>query len=597
VTARASCVVDLSGAGPGCPDTAHTTNHGTTEAALRRPHATGILSDSMLSVASLSKRYGSQVVFDNVSWAVPDGARVGLTGPNGAGKSTLLKIIAGAIEPDDGQVAVPKGTLIGYLPQHIIGIGGVTVLDHALAAFSELHELEKRRETLEHQLATVDPSSDGYAAILDRYTAVCEEWEHRARYDIESETETVLHGLGFTGADMDRDCSELSGGWQMRVALAQLLLRRPDVLLLDEPTNYLDLEARTWLEEFLAAYPGTVILVAHDRYFLDVAVDRIAEVLHGRITDYEMNYTRYLAERETRMELAHAAYENQKVEIERIESFISRFRYQASKAALVQSRIKQLERIERLPPPEGHDRELRIRLPEAERSGRIVLEGKGLTKRYGDHVVYDHADLLIERGQRVAIVGPNGAGKTTLLKMLAELIPLDGGERKLGHNVRMGYFAQDHAEMLTTTRTLLDEMLSVATAETAPHVRALLGAFLFSGDAVEKRVGVLSGGERSRLALAKILLEPRNCLLLDEPTNHLDLTAKEVLLAALVAYGGTIVIVAHDRYILDKLPTHVIEVGTGKTVLYHGNYEDYLQQKARNEAMAAAAAARNQKRR
>jgi ATP-binding cassette subfamily F protein 3 len=545
----------------------------------------------MLQLAGISKRYGSQVVFDDVSWTVPDGARVGLTGPNGAGKSTLLKIVAGVLEPDDGQVAVPRGTLIGYLPQHIIGLRGLSVLDHALAAFAELHELERRRETLEHQLATVDPEHDDYAGILDRYTAVCEEWEHRARYDIESETETVLHGLGFVDADMDRDCGELSGGWQMRVALAQLLLKRPDVLLLDEPTNYLDLEARTWLEEFLVAYPGTVILVAHDRYFLDVAVDRIAEVLHGRITDYPTNYTRYLAERETRMELAQAAYENQKAEIERIEAFISRFRYQASKAALVQSRIKQLERIERLPPPEGHERELRIRLPEAERSGRIALQATGLCKRYGEHVVYDHADVVIERGRRVAIVGPNGAGKTTLLKMLAGVTSSDGGTITVGHNVRLGYFAQDHAEMLTTSRTLLDEMLSVATAETAPHVRTLLGAFLFSGDAVEKRVGVLSGGERSRLALAKILLEPRNCLLLDEPTNHLDLTAKEVLLDALAAYGGTIVIVAHDRYILDKLPTHVIEVGTGKAVLYHGNYEDYVQQKARAELLAATAAA------
>jgi ATP-binding cassette subfamily F protein 3 len=546
----------------------------------------------MLQLAGISKRYGSQVVFDDMSWTVPDGARVGLTGPNGAGKSTLLKIVAGVLEPDDGQVAVPRGTLFGYLPQHIIGLRGVSVLDHALAAFAELHDLERRRETLEHQLATVDPQHDDYAGILERYTAVCEEWEHRARYDVESETETVLHGLGFVDADMDRDCGELSGGWQMRVALAQLLLKRPDVLLLDEPTNYLDLEARTWLEEFLVSYPGTVILVAHDRYFLDVAVDRIAEVLHGRITDYPTNYTRYLQERETRMELAQAAYENQKAEIERIEAFISRFRYQASKAALVQSRIKQLERIERLPPPEGHERELRIRLPEAERSGRVALQTKGLCKRYGDHVVYDHADVIVERGQRIAIVGPNGAGKTTLLKMLAGVIEPDGGSITVGHNVRVGYFAQDHAEMLTTTRTLLEEMMSVATAETAPHVRSLLGAFLFSGDAVEKRVGVLSGGERSRLALAKILLEPRNCLLLDEPTNHLDLTAKDVLLDALGAYGGTIVIVAHDRYILDKLPTHVIEVGTGKAVLYHGNYEDYVQQKARAEALAAAAAER-----
>ena len=545
----------------------------------------------MLQLAGVTKRYGSQVVFDDVSWSVPDGARVGLTGPNGAGKSTLLKILAGALEPDDGQVAVPRGAIVGYLPQHIIGITGVSVLDHALAAFAELHEIERRREELEHRLATVDPQHEDYATILERYTAVCEEWEHRGRYDVESETEVVLRGLGFGDADMDRDCGELSGGWQMRVSLAQLLLRRPDVLLLDEPTNYLDLEARNWLEEFLAAYAGTVILVAHDRYFLDVAVDRIAEVLHGRITDYPMNYSRYLTERETRLELAQAAYENQKAEIERIEAFISRFRYQASKAALVQSRVKQLERIERLPPPEGHERELRIRLPEAPRSGRAVLELSGCSKRYGDHVVYDGADVLIERGRRVAIVGPNGAGKTTLLKILADVLPMDAGERRVGHNVRLVYFAQDHAEMLNPTRTLLDEMMSVATAETAPHVRPLLGAFLFTGDAVEKRVGVLSGGERSRLALAKILLEPVNCLLLDEPTNHLDLTAKEVLLQALDAYTGTIVIVAHDRYILDKLPTHVVEVGTGRAVLYHGNYEDYVQQKARAAEEAARRAA------
>ena len=427
---------------------------------------------------------------------------------------------------------------------------------------------------------------------MDRYVAVCEEWDHRGRYDIESETESVLHGLGFTDADLDRDLGELSGGWQMRAALAQLLLRRPDVLLLDEPTNYLDLEARTWLEEFLAAYPGTLIMVAHDRYFLDVAVNHIAEVLHGRVTDYPMNYSRYLAERETRLEQARIAYETQKEEIERIEAFICRFRYQASKAALVQSRVKQLEKLERLPPPDGHERTLKIRLPEAPRGGRVTLALEGARKRYGEREVYGGIDVTIERGARVALVGPNGAGKTTLLKLLAGELPLDGGTRTVGHNVRIGYFAQDHAEALDMNRSVLDEVMSVATMETAPHVRGLLGAFLFSGDAVEKRVGVLSGGERSRLALAKLLLEPMNCLLLDEPTNHLDLTAKEVLLDALLAYHGSIVIVAHDRYILDRLPTQVIEVGHGRAVRYLGNYEDYLRQKAAAEEAAAAAASR-----
>jgi ATP-binding cassette subfamily F protein 3 len=542
----------------------------------------------VLNLAGIAKRYGAQVVLADVTWSVADGARVGLTGPNGAGKSTLLRIIAGEIEPDAGTIALPRGAQVGYLPQHVLGARGVTVRQHALAAFSELHELEQRRAALEHQLATVAPDAPDYAAVMDRYIAVCEEWDHRGRYDTESEAQAVLAGLGFRPGDLDRDCAELSGGWQMRVALAQLLLRRPDILLLDEPTNYLDLEARTWLEEFLAQYPGTLIMVAHDRYFLDVTVDHIAEVLHGRVTDYPMNYSRYLAEREDRLEQARKAYEDQKAEIERIEAFIHRFRYQASKAALVQSRVKQLEKIDRLPPPDGHERTLKIRLPEAVRTGRAVIELAGACKRYGDVRVYDGAEVLVERGQRVALVGPNGAGKTTLLKMLAGVLPLDGGARRVGHNVVIGYFAQDHAEMLDPSRTALDEVMGAASVETAPHVRSLLGAFLFSGDAVEKRTSVLSGGERSRLALAKLLVEPANCLLLDEPTNHLDLTAKEVLLEALLAYTGTLVIVAHDRYLLDRLPTQVVEVGAGRAVRYLGNYEDYLRAKAAAENPVAS---------
>ena len=542
----------------------------------------------MLNVSGISKRYGGQVVLADVTWGVPDGARVGLTGPNGAGKSTLLRIIAGEVEPDAGAVALPRGATVGYLPQHILGVRGVTVRAHALSAFAELHELEARRAAVEHALATVDPASEDYPRVMERYVAVCEEWDHRGRYDTESEAEAVLRGLGFRGDDLGRDCSELSGGWQMRAALAQLLLRRPDILLLDEPTNYLDLEARTWLEDFLTAYPGTVIMVAHDRYFLDVTVDRIAEVLHGRVTDYPMTYSRYLEERERRLELARQAYEEQKAEIERIEAFVHRFRYQASKAALVQSRVKQLEKVERLPPPDGHERVLKIRLPEAPRGGRAVVELAGARKRYGDVHVYDGADVLIERGQRVALVGPNGAGKTTLLKLLAGVLPLDAGSRTLGHNVRLGYFAQDHAEMLDADRTVLEEVMGAASIEAAAHVRGLLGAFLFSGDAVEKRVGVLSGGERSRLALAKLLLAPANCLLLDEPTNHLDLTAKEILLEALLAYAGTLVIVAHDRYLLDRLPTQMIEVGNGHATRYLGNYEDYLATKSRAAAAPPA---------
>jgi len=546
----------------------------------------------MLQLAGIAKRYGSQLVLDDVTWTVPDGARVGLTGPNGAGKSTILRIIAGELEPDRGTIALPRGTRVGYLPQHVLGTRGVTVLAQALTAFADLHALAARRAELEHALATVSPQKPEYAALLERYTAVCEEWDHRGRYDTDAEAEAVLRGLGFRTEDLGRDCGELSGGWQMRVALAQLLLRRPDLLLLDEPTNYLDLEARTWLEEFLAAYPGTLVMVAHDRYFLDVTVNHIAEVLHGRVTDYPMTYTRYLEERVERLELARAAYEQQKSEIGRIEAFVHRFRYQASKAALVQSRVKQLEKIERLPPPDGHQRTLKIRLPEAPRSGRAVLELTGAAKAYANVRVYEDAQVLVERGQRIAIVGPNGAGKTTLLRLLAGVLPLDGGERRVGHRVALGYFAQDHAEMLDPERTVLDEIMGAASVETVPYVRTLLGAFLFSGDAVEKRVGVLSGGERSRLALAKLLVEPTNCLLLDEPTNHLDLTAKEVLLDALRGYAGTLVLVAHDRYLLDQLPTHVIEVGSGRAERYVGNYEDYLRAKASAAVTAPVAPAR-----
>src|SRR5438046_3428642 len=542
----------------------------------------------MLQLAGIAKRYGSQLVLDDVTWTVPDGARVGLTGPNGAGKSTILRIIAGELEPDRGTIALPRGTRVGYLPQHVLGTRGVTVLAQALTAFADLHALAARRAELEHALATVSPQEPEYAALLERYTAVCEEWDHRGRYDTDAEAEGVLRGLGFRTEDLERDCGELSGGWQMRVALAQLLLRRPDLLLLDEPTNYLDLEARTWLEEFLAAYPGTLVMVAHDRYFLDVTVNHIAEVLHGRVTDYPMTYTRYLEERVERLELARAAYEQQKSEIERIEAFVHRFRYQASKAALVQSRVKQLEKLERLPPPDGHQRTLKIRLPEAPRSGRAVLEPTRAAKAYANVRVYEDAQVLVARGKRIAIVGPNGAGKTTLLRLLAGVLPLDGGERRVGHRVALGYFAQDHAEMLDPERTVLDELMGAASVDTVPYVRTLLGAFLFSGDAIEKRVGVLSGGERSRLALAKLLVEPTNCLLLDEPPNHLDLTAKEVLLDALRGYAGTLVLVAHDRYLLDQLPTHVIEVGSGRAERYVGNYEDYLRAKASAAVTASA---------
>jgi ATP-binding cassette subfamily F protein 3 len=537
----------------------------------------------VLTITSLRKRYGSQVVLDGLNWFVPEGARVGLVGANGSGKSTLLRVVAGEVEPDDGIVAVPKDCTVGYLPQEVFGLSGRTVLEQALTAFAEVRALEAECRRVEHELAEVPVDDPRHDELMATYTHLRSEWDTHGSYDMEAQAERVLAGLGFRTSDLQRDCSEFSGGWQMRLALATLLLRRPQLLLLDEPTNHLDIEARTWLEEFLADYPHTVIVVAHDRYFLDVVVQQISEVTHGSITDFKTNYSRYLVEREERLERQAEAYRLQQEEIERLQAFISRFRYQASKAALVQSRIKQLDKIERLKPPEGF-RSVHFRFPQPPRSGRMVLELREARKQFGDLVVYAGLDVAIERGRKVALVGPNGAGKSTLMKLLAGAEPLDSGERIVGHNVTLGYFAQDQTQVLDPTRTVLDEITRAAPPDLVPQVRHILGAFLFSGDAVNKRTGVLSGGERNRLALAKLLLYPANCLLLDEPTNHLDIHAKEVLLDALLAYTGTLILVAHDRYILDRLPEEIIEVGAGTAVRYLGNYEDYLSKKAAGDA-------------
>ena len=530
----------------------------------------------MLTLANLTKTFRGQPILDGVNWFAPARTCIGLTGANGAGKSTLLKLIAGEMDTDTGDIVVPKGTTVGYLPQEVLGTSGRTVREAALEAFAEVRGLEAECRRLENALADAPVEGPEHDRLMAAYHDAREQFDARARYDLEADTDRVLTGLGFQQDDFSRDIGTFSGGWQMRVALAQLLLRRPDVLLLDEPTNHLDLEARTWLEEFLASCESLVILVAHDRYFLDVCVQRITEVSRGRLTDYPCNYTAYLTKREERQAQEAQAYTAQQEEIERIEAFVRRFRYQASKAALVQSRVKQLERMERLPPPEGHARRVAIRLPAPPRSGRTVLALEGASKSYGDLCVYRGLDLMIERGSKVALVGPNGAGKSTLQKMLAGVEPLSSGRRVVGHNTRLAYFAQDQSSVLDPTKTVYEELLSVAPLEMVPRVRDLLGAFLFGGDAAEKPVRVLSGGERNRLALAKLLVEPSNCLLLDEPTNHLDLTAKEVLLEALLAYTGTVVLVAHDRYILDRLPTEVLEIGHGEAVRHLGNYGEYL---------------------
>jgi ATP-binding cassette subfamily F protein 3 len=435
---------------------------------------------------------------------------------------------------------------------------------------AELHSLGQELERLPHD----SPEHD---QILDRYGELQEQFRHRGGYTMESEIGTVLKGLGFSQDDWYRDCGEFSGGWQMRIALARLLLQRPDVLLLDEPTNHLDIEARNWLEEYLCSYPGSVILVSHDRFFMDQVCSRIAEVWNHTIADYHCSYSRYLVQREERVSALREAKRLQDEEVEKTEDFIRRFRYQANKASLVQSRIKQLEKVERIVIPPERKR-IRFHFPTAPKSGKTVIELRGLTKAYGSHTVLSNVDLAIEKGERVALVGHNGAGKSTLMSVLAGA-EYQGGERIIGHNVIMDYFAQDQANVLDFERSAWDELYADAPYEMVPKLRDILGAFLFTGDDIHKRVGVLSGGERNRLALAKMLLRPSNLLLMDEPTNHLDLFSKEVLLDALKSFDGTVVFVSHDRYFVNGLATRIVEVEAGGVENYYGDYEYYLGKK------------------
>jgi len=537
----------------------------------------------VLTITNLDKAFGGQKVFENANWFVPERGRVGLVGANGSGKSTLLRLIIGLDQADGGTISVPRGSTIGYLPQEVLGTSGRTIMEEALDAFADVLALEEECRSLEATLSDCKPDDPAYPELMEAYTRARERWDHEGSYDHDSQAQAVLAGLGFRESDFSRDTGEFSGGWQMRLALAKLLLRRPTLMLLDEPTNHLDLEARNWLEQFLADCPSAVILVAHDRYFLDVTVNRITEVSRGTLTDYHTTYSLYFVEKEERRRREQEAYEAQKEEIARIESFINRFRYQAPKAALVQSRVKQLEKLERLPPPEGGTSSIHFRFPPCVRSGRVTLELCEMVKRYGELSVYEGLDLTIERGRRVALVGPNGAGKSTLMRLLAGVEAPTSGARRVGHNVAVGYFAQDQTHVFNPERTVLDEITAAAPYDLVPQVRNILGAFLFSGDSVYKPIKVLSGGERNRLALAKLLLQPWNCLLLDEPTNHLDISAKEVLLESLQNYQGTLVLVAHDRYILDQLPDEIIEVGAGQAFRYVGNYEDYLHRKAEEE--------------
>jgi ATP-binding cassette, subfamily F, member 3 len=541
----------------------------------------------MIQLQGAGKRFGHKLLFEDCNWLITPNERTGLVGGNGTGKSTLLKIIHGAESLDYGQISYTKGTTLGYLPQDGLSLKGRSVFAECLSVFDDLHAMERELEVLHQKLGELDPSSAEYATASDRAHHIDTEFRNRDGYAIEAQVGTVLNGLGFGKEDWARFTEEFSGGWQMRIALAKLLLQKPNLLLLDEPTNHLDLEARNWLEGYLTSYPFGYILISHDRYFLDVTVNKTVEVWNKRVHFYTGNYEKYLnakAEKKTQLE---AAYRNQRERIEQLEAFINRFRAQATKAKQVQSRIKELDKIERIeiPPEEGT---IHFSFPQPKPSGRVVAEFKDVSKSYGEKLVFSDANFVIERGDRIALVGVNGAGKSTLIKLLSGAEPLSTGSYTLGHNALADYFAQDQYKELDKEATLISDIADASPRATQTQLRSLLGCFLFSEDDVFKKIGVLSGGERNRYALAKILLAPSNFLLLDEPTNHLDMRAKDVLLEALREYSGTVVLVSHDRYFIDNLATRIFEIEDGHVHVYPGNYEDYLWRKGGGHLAAAA---------
>ena len=532
----------------------------------------------MIQLSGAGKRYGPKILFENADWLVTPKERTGIVGANGTGKSSLLKVLAAIESLDSGSITMQRGVSIGYLPQEGLSLSGRSVFAECMTVFHELRSLEEEQERLAARMGELDPAGDEYAAVADRFHSAESEFRARDGYAIEAQVGTVLGGLGFAERDWKRRTEEFSGGWQMRISLAKLLLEKPNLLLLDEPTNHLDLEARNWLEQYLANYPHAIVLVSHDRYFLDVTVRRILELWNKRLHFYTGGYSHYEEQKAARRAQLIAAYENQQGRVRQLEAFITRFRYQATKAKQVQSRIKELDRIEKIEiPPE--EKSIHFRFPQPKASGRVVAQFQKVAKSYGDHRVFAEVDFYIERGDRVALVGVNGAGKSTLIKILAGVEPVTAGEYSLGHNAEPDYFAQDQYKELESGARLIDDLSTVAPRATNTELRGILGCFLFSEDDVFKSIGVLSGGERNRYALARMLMVPSNFLLLDEPTNHLDMRAKDVLLTALQEFSGTLVFVSHDRYFIDKLATRIFEVEDGRITLFPGNYEDYLWRK------------------
>ena len=531
----------------------------------------------MISIDNLKVEFGVKPLFDNVSFVINDKDRIALVGKNGAGKSTMLKIICGLQKPTSGNVAIPNDTTIGYLPQVMNLQDNTTVREEVKKAFADISKMKERVDKLNEELAQrTDYESDSYMELVQKFTTEHERYMMMGADNYEAEMERTLTGLGFERTDFDRPTSEFSGGWRMRIELAKILLRRPDVLLLDEPTNHLDIESIQWLERFLQQSAKAVVLVSHDRAFINNVTNRTLEITCGRVTDYKVKYDEYVKLRAERREQQLRAYENQQKEIADIKDFIERFRYKPTKAVQVQSRIKQLEKIVPIEIDEVDNSALHLKFPPCLRSGDYPIICEDVEKSYGNHTVFSNVTLTIKRGEKVAFVGKNGEGKSTLVKCIMNEIPF-GGTLKVGHNIQIGYFAQNQAQMLDGGLTVFETIDNVARGDIRLKINDILGAFMFGGEASEKKVKVLSGGERSRLAMIRLLLEPVNLLILDEPTNHLDMPSKDVLKEAIKAFDGTAIVVSHDREFLDGLVSKVYEFGGGKVTEHLGGIYDYLQ--------------------
>lgn len=533
----------------------------------------------MISIQNLSVEFNSTALFSGVNFVINKRDKIALVGKNGAGKSTMLKIIAGLQEPTGGVVAAQKDITIGYLPQQMILTDERSVVEEVRTVFGKLDEMKASLARMNTELAErTDYESDSYAELIDRISNLSDLVQMEESENGEAELEKTLLGLGFVRSDFDRNTSEFSGGWRMRIELAKLLLMRPDVLLLDEPTNHLDIESIQWLETFLKQKANVVVLVSHDRAFIDNVTNRTLEISCGKVYDYQVNYSKYVVLHQERIEQQMRAYENQQKQIQQTERFIERFRYKATKSVQVQSRIKQLEKIEEIEVDEVDNSRLNLKFPPAPRSGDYPVICEGVAKKYGDHTVFSNVDLTIKRGEKVAFVGKNGEGKSTLVKCIMNEIPYDGN-LKIGHNVKIGYFAQNQASLLDGEITVFDTIDQVAVGDIRTKIRDILGAFMFGGEASDKKVKVLSGGEKTRLAMIRLLLEPVNLLILDEPTNHLDMKTKDVLKQAIADFDGTVIVVSHDRDFLDRLVEKVYEFGGGKVREHLGGIYDFLQHK------------------